>query len=111
MRPRGPHTTFEFVLGEGPAHLAADCGQTVRVAGSALAGRWPQYGREVARLGVQAVIAVPLQPAGLGAVCAYACQPAISEQAAMAADQLADALPLALAQAAHDPCPATVFPR
>jgi GAF domain-containing protein len=96
---------LEFVLGEGPAHLAAARGQTVQVAGTALAGRWPQYGPAVARLGVRAVIAVPLRPAGLGAVCAYASQPAISEQAAMAVGRVADALPLALSQAMHDPLP------
>ena len=94
---------LEFVLGEGPAHLAAARGQTVQVAGTALAGRWPQYGPAAARLGVQAVIAVPLQPAGLGAVCAYASQPAISDQAAMAAGQIADALPLTLAQGPYHP--------
>jgi hypothetical protein len=96
---------LEFVLGEGPAHLAATRGQTVHVAGTALAVRWPQYGPAVARLGVQAVIAVSLQPAGLGAVCAYASQPALSEQAAVAVGQIADALPLALAQDAHDHLP------
>ena len=63
-----------------------------------------------ARLGVQAVIAVPLQPAGLGAVCAYASQPAISQQAAMAAGQIADALPLALSQAPHHPLPGDGVP-
>ena len=94
---------LEFVLGEGPAHLAAARGQTVQVAGTALAGRWPQYGPAAARLGVQAVIAVPLQPAGLGAVCAYASQPAISDQAAMAAGQIADTLPLTLAQGPYHP--------
>ena len=101
---------LEFVLGEGPAHLAVTHGQSVQVAGTALAGRWPQYGPAVARLGVQAVIAVPLQPAGLGAVCAYASQPAISEQAAMAVGWIADALPLTLSQAAHDPLPADDVP-
>jgi len=101
---------LEFVLGEGPAHLAAARGRTVQVAGTALAGRWPQYGPAVARLGVQAVIAVSLQPAGLGAVCAYASQPAISQQAAMAAGQIADALPLALSQAPHHPLPGDGVP-
>ena len=101
---------LEFVLGEGPAHLAADSGQTVQVAGTTLAGRWPQYGPAVAKLGVQAVIAIPLQPAGLGAMCAYACQSAISEQAALAADQIADALLLALTQDTHDPLPGDGVP-
>lgn len=44
-------------------------------------------------------LAVPLlPPAGLGAVCAYASQPAISKDAAMAAIRFADALPLTLAR-------------
>lgn len=91
---------LEFVLGEGPAHLALAGAQAVQAAGAALCGRWPQYGPAVARLGVQAVLAVPVQPpVGLGAVCAYDSQPAISEQVATAAGQVADALPLALAQA------------
>src|SRR5262249_43828460 len=81
---------LEFVLGEGPAHLAAACGQTVQVTGTALGDRWPQYGPAVARLGVRAVIAVPLLPStGLGAVCAYSSQPAISRDAAMAAIRIA----------------------
>jgi hypothetical protein len=102
---------LEFVLGEGPAHLALARGQTVQAAGTALCGRWPQYGPAVARLGVQAVIAVPLQPPpGLGAVCAYGRQPAISDQAAMAASKIADALPLTLAQAAPGSLPSDEVP-
>jgi hypothetical protein len=67
---------LEFVPGEGPAHLALTRGHGVQAADAALCGRWPQYGPAVARLGVQAVIAVPLQPpAGLGAVCGYDSQP------------------------------------
>jgi hypothetical protein len=90
---------LEFVLGEGPAHLAAACGQTAQVTGTALGDRWPQYGPAVARLGVRAVIAVPLLPStGLGAVCAYSSQPAISRDAAMAAIRIADALPPTLAR-------------
>jgi hypothetical protein len=83
---------LEFVLGEGPAHLAAACGRTVQVVGTALCDRWPQYGPAVASLGVRAMIAVPLlPPTGLGAVCAYGSQPAISRDAAMAAIRVADA--------------------
>ncbi len=90
---------LEFVLGEGPAHLAAACGHTIQAAGTALCDRWPQYGPEVASLGVRAVIAVPLlPPTGLGAVCAYDSQPVISKDAAMAAIRIADALPLTLAR-------------
>lgn len=91
---------LEFVLGEGPTHLALARGQTVQAAGTELCERWPQYGSAVARLGVQAVIAVPLQPPqGLGTVCTYDSQPTISEQAAMAVGKIADALPLTLSQA------------
>jgi hypothetical protein len=93
---------LEFVLGEGPAHLAAACGQTIQAAGTALGDCWPQYGPAVASLGVRAVIAVPvLPPTGLGAVCAYGSQPAISKDAAMAAIRIADALPLTLARVAR----------
>jgi len=81
------------------------------VTGMALCDRWPQYGPEVVRLGVQAVIAVPLQPpAHLGAVCAYDSQPAIREEAARAADAIADVLPLTLSQAAHDRQPGDGVP-
>jgi hypothetical protein len=94
---------LEFVLGEGPAHSAVDHGQPVEVADITVCGRWPRYGPEVIRLGVRAVLAVPLQPAArLGAVCAYSSEPAISEEAADAADAVADALPLILSRAAHD---------
>ena len=98
---------LEFVLGEGPAYLAVTRGQTVQVAGTVLCDRWPMYGPAVARLGVRAVIAVPLQPpAGLGAVCVYGNQPAISQDSAMAAIRIADALPLTLAQVTRDSWPA-----
>jgi hypothetical protein len=56
------------------------------------------------------VIAAPLEPAGLGAVCAYASQPSISENAAMAVGEIADALPLALSQAADDLFPVDDVP-
>lgn len=102
---------LEFVLSEGPARLAIAEGQGVQVAGTAVCNRWPQYGPAVARLGVQAVIAVPFQlPAGLGAVCGYDSQPAISEQAAVAAGQVADALPLILSQAGHGSRPGDGVP-
>ena len=97
---------LEFVLGEGPAHLAITRGRAVQMAGPALDDHWPQYGPAVARLGVRAVIAVPLlPPAGLGAVCAYGSQPAISKDAVMAAIRLAGALPRTLTQAARDSWP------
>jgi hypothetical protein len=102
---------LEFVLGEGPAHLAVTRGQAVQVAGTALGDRWPQYGPAVAKLGVQAVIAVPLQPpARLGALCAYDRQPAISGAATTAAGMIADALPLTLSQAARDGQPGDGVP-
>ena len=93
---------LEFVLGEGPVHLAVARGQAVQAAGAALCDRWSQYGPAVASLGVRAVVAVPLQPpAGLGAVCAYGSQPAISRDTVLAAIRVADALPLTLARAAR----------
>jgi len=94
---------LEFVLGEGPAQLAVARGQAVQASGTALSDRWLLYGPAVARLGVQAVIAVPLQPpARLGALCAYDSQPAVSREAMTAADMIADALPLTMLQAAHE---------
>ena len=102
---------LEFVLGEGPGHFAVTHGRAVRGAGPALGDRWPQYGPAVARLGVQAVLAVPLQPPPrLGAVCAYASQPAISEETAVAVSAIADALPLTLSQAAGDARPGDGVP-
>jgi hypothetical protein len=99
---RGAHD-LEFILGEGPAQLAVARGQTIHAAGTALDERWPYYGPALAGLGVQAVIAVPLQPpACLGAVCGYASQPAISDHTVLTISGIADALPLILAQARHD---------
>lgn len=103
---------LEFVLGEGPARLAVARGRAMQIAGTAVRDRWPQYGPAVAALGVQAVIAVPLQPpAGLGAVCAYDSRPAISEQAAVAAGVIADALVLILPQAPQESRPGDGVPR
>ncbi len=94
---------LEFVLGEGPAHSAVADGQAVRVADVTRCERWTRYGPEVLRLGVRAVLAVPVDPtARLGAVCAYGSKPAIGEEAVVAADAIADALPLILSHAAHD---------
>lgn len=91
---------LEFVFGEGPARLAAVGGQPVQATGLTLGDRWPQVGPALARLGVNAVIAMPLPPAvGLGAVCGYDWQPAISAGTELAISRLADALPLILAQA------------
>jgi hypothetical protein len=51
----------------------------------------------VTELGVQAVLAVPLPPAGSrGALCAYDRQPAITDHAAAAAGRIAAALARAL---------------
>lgn len=95
---------LEFVLGEGPAHSVVADGREIEVAGTALCDRWPQYGPEVGRLGVQAVIAVPLRPppARVGAICAYHSLPSISKEAATAIGAVADALPLTLSQATRD---------
>lgn len=91
---------LEFVFGAGPARLAARGGQQVQATGLTLSDRWPQYGPALAGLGVKAVIAVPLEPdAGLGAVCGYDWQPAISAKTELAISRLAGALPLILAQA------------
>jgi hypothetical protein len=94
---------LEFVLGEGPAHSAVARGKPVKVTDVAHYDPWPLYGPEVARLGVRAVLAVPVHPtARLGAVCGYGREPAIGQDVAAAADAIADALPLILSEAAHD---------
>ena len=94
---------LEAVMGEGPVHALAGAGTIIRVAGPALCDYWPRYGPAVTELGVQAVLAAPLPPAGsLGALCAYDWQPAITDHAAAAAARIADALARALLQVA--PC-------
>jgi len=88
---------LEILMGEGPVHALAGKSTPVRVAGPALCDRWPRYGPAVAELGVQAVLAVPLPPAGsLGALCAYTRQPAITDDAAATASRIAAALARAL---------------
>jgi hypothetical protein len=89
---------LEIMLGEGPVHALAGKSTPIRVAGPSLCDRWPRYGPAVTELGVQAVLAVPLPPAGsLGALCAYTPQPAITDNAAAAAGRIAAALARALA--------------
>jgi hypothetical protein len=89
---------LETMLGEGPVHALTGRSTPIRVAGPALCDRWPRYGPAVTELGVQAVLAVPLPPAGsLGALCAYTPQPAITDNAAAAAGRIAAALARALA--------------
>ena len=95
----GAANNLEFVLGEGPTHSAIAHGQPVQVTDMAQCDRWPRYGPEVVRLGVRAVLAVPVQPAPLGAVCAYNSEPAIRQEAVAAADAIADALPVILPHA------------
>jgi hypothetical protein len=51
----------EFILGEGPTLEATTRVRPVAAVGGELLERWPQYGREVVRLGVSAVVAVPLR--------------------------------------------------
>jgi len=95
---------LEALLGEGPVHALAGMSAPIRAAGPGLARRWSRYGPALAGLGVQAVLAVPLPPAGqLGALCAYTGQPAIPDQAAAAAARIAAALGRALAQAPARP--------
>jgi hypothetical protein len=88
---------LEFLMGEGPVHALTEKSTPIRVAGPALCDRWPRYGPAVTELGVQAVLAVPLPPAGsLGALCAYTQQPDITDTAAAAAGRIATALARAL---------------
>ena len=91
---------LETMLGEGPVHALTGKSTPVLVAGPALCDRWPGYGPAVTELGVQAVLAVPLPPAGsLGALCAYTRQPAITDDAAAAAGRIAAALARARSRA------------
>jgi len=90
---------LEILMGEGPLQSLTGTSTPIRVVGPALRDRWPRYGPAVTELGVQAVLAVPLPPAGsLGALCAYARQPAITDHAAAAAGRIATALATALLQ-------------
>ncbi len=82
---------LELVLAEGPATDVVARGAPLTVTGTALLERWPRYGPAVAELGVRAVTAAPLGPPGLGALCAYAAEPAIGASAA-ATDWMARAL-------------------
>jgi hypothetical protein len=92
---------LEILMGEGPVQSLTGKSTPIRVAGPALRERWPRYGPAVTELGVQAVLAVPLPPAGsLGALCAYTMQPAITDDAAAAAGRIAAALTRALATVA-----------
>lgn len=85
---------LEFVLGEGPARSAVAHGHAVQVPDLTRCDRWPRYGAEAVKLGVRAVLAVPVQPAApLGAVCGYGSEPAIGQDAVTAAGAIADALP------------------
>ena len=90
---------LEILMGEGPVHALTGTSTPIRVAGPALCDRWPRYGPAVTELGVRAVLAVPLPPAGsLGALCAYPRQPAITDDAVAAAGRIAAALTRALLQ-------------
>jgi len=90
---------LEVMMGEGPLDALAGTSTPIRVAGPALCDRWSRYGPAVTELGIQAVLAVPLLPAGsLGALCAYSRQPAITDTAAAAAGRIAAALGRALLQ-------------
>lgn len=101
---------LEFILGEGPAHSAVAGGQTVQAAGRGLRERWPQYGPQVAGLGIRALIAVPLQFPALGVLCAYGSEPVISEQEALAAGAVAGIPPLTFWPSAPDGQPGDGFP-
>lgn len=82
---------LELVLAEGPVSDVVALGTPLTVTGTALLERWPRYGPAVAELGVRAVTAAPLGPPGLGALCAYAAEPAIGVSTA-ATDWMARAL-------------------
>lgn len=85
---------LETTMVEGPAIHAAAQGASIAVAGTTLLDRWPRYGPAAAELGVRAVIAAPLGPAGarLGALCAYRAEPVIGGGLATATERMADVL-------------------
>ncbi|HEX6451822.1 MAG TPA: GAF and ANTAR domain-containing protein [Trebonia sp.] len=88
---------LEAMMGEGPVHALAGMSTPIRVEGPAVRDRWPRYGPAVTELGVQAVLAVPLLPAGgLGALCAYTRQPAITDNTVAAAGRVATSLARAM---------------
>jgi hypothetical protein len=89
---------LEKALDEGPAATAIAGRVPVKAAGPSLVERWPLYGAAVAKLGVRAVIAVPLQSdAGcLGALSAYSTKPAIEDATATVAGRIAEALTLSM---------------
>jgi hypothetical protein len=84
---------LEFTLGEGPAMDAYDEGRPVVVEDvGSLARRWPQFSAAVAAMGVQAVLALPLQTTGarIGVLVLYR-----DEAGALAERDFADALEVA----------------
>jgi hypothetical protein len=85
---------LETVLAEGPAIETAATGTSIAAAGAGLLDRWPRYGSALAELGVRAVTAAPLGPAGnrLGALCAYRAEPVILTDVACTTDRIAAAL-------------------
>lgn len=85
---------LEAVLGEGPGATAMAAGASVQATGDSLPDRWPLYGQAVAKLGIRAVVAVPMRIPSrcLGALCTYDTKPAIDDHAASATERIADAL-------------------
>jgi hypothetical protein len=83
-----------MVLGEGPGFTAFTTGDTVRArAGTREFERWPMYANEVARLGLCAVVALPLRVGGIriGALDLYRYEPGdVPARAEIDATLLAD---------------------
>ncbi|MYW64661.1 GAF domain-containing protein [Streptomyces sp. SID8379] len=83
---------LEYVLGEGPARDAVLARGPVDVSGDGLASRWPGYGPAVMELGIEKVVAVPLEVPGecIGALAVFDPQP--ESASATLFTQVADAL-------------------
>jgi hypothetical protein len=84
---------LEFTLGEGPAMDSYREGRPVLVDDvGTLGGRWPQFGTAAAAMGVQAVVALPLQTGTtrIGVLVLYRDEPG-----ALTGIELSDALEVA----------------
>ncbi|MFG3521834.1 GAF and ANTAR domain-containing protein [Nocardia nova] len=102
----------QMVLGEGPGFTAFGTGDTVRAsAGTRDFERWPMYANEVARLGLCAVVALPLRVGGIriGALDLYRCESGdVPTRAEIDATLLADLISYTLLEGLVAPEPEAV---
>jgi hypothetical protein len=102
----------QMVLGEGPGFTAFATGDTVWAsAGTRDFERWPMYANEVARLGLCAVVALPLRVGGIriGALDLYRFEPGdVPTRAEIDATLLADLISYTLLEGLVAPEPEAV---